>query len=156
MLLQPLNANIDLVERAPVTRALRVHLRILRRLTRRRDPQVLTHECATRHVTRWQYDLAHCLALGADAQHLAVTIHSLPDVAFDVNGESVGFGASVKLPENAWVAYSTGGGVEVVGVYGSLRGVYEVERGVGEGPADAVGNDEFGAMGLTGEAGVET
>lgn len=155
MFLHPRDADIDLVERAPVPRTLGIQLRILRRLARSRDPQVLADECAARHVPRRQYDLANSLSLRADAQHLAVAVHGLPDVAFDVDGESVGLRASIELPENAWVANSTSGCVEVVRVDGGLCGVYEVEGGVGEGPADAVGDDEFGAVRSAVEVGVE-
>lgn len=155
MLLHPPNTDIDLVESASVPSTLRVHLRILRRLARRRNPQVLTGECAARNIPRRQYDLAHRLALRADAQHLSIAIHGLPDVAFDIDGESVGSGAGVEFPENSWVGYGTGSGVEVIGVDGGLCGVYEVEGGVGEGPADAVGDDKLGAVRCTVEVGVE-
>ena len=155
VLLHPRNTDIDLVERAPVPRTLRVQLRILRRLARCRDPQVFARECAACHVSCWQYNFAHRFALRADAQHLSVAVHSLPDIAFDINGESVGFGASVKLPENAWVGYSTGGGVKVVGVDGGLCGVYEVEGCIRERPADTVRNDEFGPVRCTDEVRVE-
>jgi hypothetical protein len=155
VLLHPRDADVDLVERAPIPRTLRIQLRILRRLARSRDPHVLADERTARHVTCRQYDLANRLALGADAQHLAIAVHGLPDVAFDVDGESVGFRASIELPENAWVAYSTSGCVEVVGVDGGLCGVYEVEGGIGEGPADAVWDDEFGTVRCAVEDGVE-
>lgn len=155
MLIHTRDADVDLVERAPVPRALGIQLRILRRLARSRDPQVLADERTARHVTCRQYDLANRLALGTNAQHLAIAIHGLPNVAFDIDGESVGFRASIELPENAWVAGSTSGSVEVVGVDGGLCGVYEVEGGIGEGPADAVGDDQFGAVRCTVEVGVE-
>lgn len=148
ILLHPPNPHINPIQRPSSLRTLRKPLLIP--LRRRRNPQRRPLKRTTRHIPRRQHDLAHELSSRRDPQHLAIAIHGLPDIAVDVDGEAVGLGGRGERPEDARVRDGAAGGRVVVGVDDALGGVHEVERGVGEGPADGVGDDEVGAVGGAG------
>src|SRR5690606_27812614 len=98
---------------------------------------------------RGKLDLAHKLSLGVDLEDARLAVHSVPDVAIDVDAEAVRAAGALVLVEDALVGDAARRKVVVEGEDLGRGGVSKVHGLVVRRPADRVGDrevlDELGA-----------
>lgn len=111
---------------------------------RRCDEEVLADKLHARRVARRDADAAqHRARAPVDAQHHALAVKGLPDVALGVDAQAVGLrGAGCVTVVHAAPAHGAGGGVVVKGKELARRRVRKVHGAQVGRPAHAVGDGE--------------